>query len=69
MAEPQAFGSCSTGRRTDEECVFILRYTDAQGLRGWFCTKHQQWHYVFPIAIEYHYFDGTTAKFDIKVKS
>jgi hypothetical protein len=40
------------------------RYTNHRtGTQGWYCTTHQRWHYVFPIAVEWHYADGTSEKF------
>lgn len=55
---PTTDKKCSVGRRKEEECEPVHRYTDPT-VMGFMCKKHQQWIYEVPVKVVTYYADGT----------
>lgn len=40
-----------------KDCVLEYRYTTHEGVRAFYCGKHEQWVYQYPKAVRYEYGD------------
>jgi len=49
------------------DCALEFRYEEkgrAQGYRAYWCAKHQQWTYEYPVKVTFTYADGSSVDAD-----